>query len=172
MPYSNLLSTIVGTRFIASTIQACLRQPGRDLSRPYKCLLSQFETNVSNLNDIAKAGGKSVTRRLIVQVGAIGAASVLDVPGTIAKPHASMFARDEGFWYLYGTGRAAPDGCLGHEIKARAWSYLAGSAIHHNEMTDDGSAFAASRLGDGRRFAQIACNGDDYLHEKKVEQYN
>ncbi len=135
-------------------------------------LLSQFETNVSNLNDIAKTGGESFTRRLIVQVGAVGAARILDVPGPIAKPHASMFARDEVFWNLDGTGRAAPDGCQGHEIKARAWSYLAGSAIYHNEMTDDGSAFAAPCLSEGCRLAQIACNGDDYLHEKKVEQYN
>ena len=57
--------------------------------------------------------------------------------------------------------------CL--EVETGSWQDVAGSTIDHDEVTkhtlrfDDAIGICRCRL------AQIACNYDDYLHQKEVE---
>ncbi len=67
--------------------------------------------------------------------------------------------------------RATPNIGLGSKIEARAWRDTAWSTIYDNKMTQDRPLSDAVLTGGGRPF-QIARNGNDYLHKKKVEENN
>src|SRR5579883_1886451 len=100
-------------------------------------LLCQLEANKANLNNIAGASRQRVTCRLVVQIRAIGAARVLYIPYSIAKPHTCMFSRNERFANLNGIGWPAPDRRLRVQAKTCARRDFTWSAIYHDQVPYD-----------------------------------
>ena len=84
-------------------------------------LLCQFEADEADFDDVAGSGGESFTSWLVIDVGAIHAANVTNVPGAMTIFDIRMSARDEVVGQANSTGRRASDGCFGFEIKACAW---------------------------------------------------
>src|SRR5690242_20619971 len=96
-------------------------------------LRCQFETDEADLDNVADAGLEGVAGGLVVQVGAVGAAGVLHVPGVVAIPQARMLARDERFGQEDVAGGAASDGILRRQVETGTRFYLlAGAAIYHD----------------------------------------
>ena len=135
------------------------------------CLLGQFETNVADLHNVTDARGEGIARGLVIQVGTIGASRVLNIPGAVAVPHTGMFAGDERFGQENIAGWTASDGGLWQEVITGPRLYLlAGAAVHDDQVAEYRVRFARAKFFGGGHFSQVAGDGDDHLHKKKVEQ--